>query len=68
MKNSLIVESKVKKFFHERGKRIDSEAMIAINTTLEQILERAIGVSRKFRTVTKGEIVFAYRQTAGVSI
>lgn len=66
MKDAYIVVSKVKKYFRDRDKRLSGEALLAINSAVEQLLCRAVVAAKQFKTVKAGEVRYAYRQGSGL--
>jgi len=63
MKTQFLVVSKVKKFYHDHGKRIDKTALHALDCAVEQLMFRSIRSANSHKTVRGREVAYAYRQT-----
>lgn len=68
MKTEYIVKSSIRKFFNDRGKRLSGKALVALDQAVLGILERAAASSRGFKTVSDGEIAYAYRAVTGLAV
>ncbi|MCX5657821.1 MAG: hypothetical protein NTZ48_06320 [Candidatus Omnitrophica bacterium] len=56
---SLINKKAVKQFFHDKNRRISSEALFALESKIENILWGSIRIARNFKTITGVEINLA---------
>ncbi len=53
---SLLNKKAIRQFFHDKGKRITTAAMVALEVKVENILWSSLRLSRKFRTIKETEI------------
>ena len=53
---SLLNKKAVKQFYHDKNRRITTEALIALEAKLENILWGSIRLARGFKTVKDTEI------------
>lgn len=53
----LINQSSVKKYVHERGKRLSKESLDAVNRAVAVILDRAVDQGRAFKTIKPFEVL-----------
>lgn len=63
-----LITSYVKKYYHDHSKRISKKTLLALNAAVEELMLRSIILSRKFKTVSEGEVRIAYRQASGLEI
>jgi len=53
---ALLNKKAIRQFFHDKGKRITTPAMISLEAKVENILWGSLRLSRKFRTIKEAEI------------
>lgn len=56
---ALLNKKAIKQFYHDKGRRLSSGAMVALENKVENILWSSLRLARNFKTITETEITLS---------
>lgn len=56
---ALLNRRAIKQFYHDKGRRLSTSAVIALESKVENILWSSLRLARNFKTITETEISLA---------